>query len=75
MKYYGVDDIYQLLIDLDMFTEAELKLLTYINGFNIETLEDALYCRYGIRSVDQLLEELQEEEEEEDWEDDEEEAE
>ena len=73
MKYYGVDDIYQLLIDLDMFTEAELKLLTYINGFNMETLEDALYARYGYRSADQLLEELQEEEEEEDEEDEEEE--
>ena len=75
MKYYGVDDIFEMLIDLEMFTEAELKLLTYINGFNIETLEDALYCRYGIRSVDQFLEELQEEEEEEEEEEPEDEEE
>ena len=73
MKYYGVDDIYQLLIDLGMFTEQELELLTKINGFNFQTLEDALYCRYGYGSIDQFLEELQEEEEEEDEEDEEEE--
>lgn len=64
MKYYSVDDIFNLLIELEMFTAEELNLLTYINGFNMETLEDALYARYGIRSVDQFLEELQEEEEE-----------
>ena len=62
---YDVDYFYNLLVELGMFTEAELKLLTYINGFNMETLEDALYARYGYRSADQLLEELQEEEEEE----------
>ena len=63
---YDVDYVYNLLIELGMFTEEELKLLTYINGFNMETLEDALYARYGYRSADQLLEEIQEEEEPED---------
>ena len=46
-----------------MFTEEELLLLTKINGFNFQTLEDALYCRFGYGSIDQFLEELQEEEE------------
>lgn len=59
---YDVDYLYDLLIDLGMFTKDELNLLTYINGFNMETLEDALYARYGYRSADQLLEELEEEE-------------
>ena len=62
---YGVDDVYNLLIDLGMFTKEELDLLTYINGFNFQTLEDALYCRYGYGSVDQFLEELEGEEREE----------
>lgn len=65
MQYYGVDELYDLLIDLGMFTKGELDLLIYINGFNFDTLENALYCRYGYRSADQFLEELQEEEEEE----------
>ncbi len=60
---YDVDEIYQMLIDLGMFTEKELQLLTYINGFNMNTLEDALYCRFGYRSIEQFLEELEEEEE------------
>ena len=63
MQHYSVDDIYQMLIDLEMFTEEELLLLTKINGFNFQTLEDALYCRFGYGSIDQFLEELQEEEE------------
>ncbi len=58
----NVDYIYNLLVELGMFTEAELNLLTYINGFNMETLEDALYARYGYRSADQFIEELEEEE-------------
>ena len=65
MKYYSVDDIFNLLIELEMFTEQELELLTKINGFNFQTLEDALYCRYGYGSIDQFIEELEEEEEEE----------
>ncbi len=59
---YNVDELYDLLIDLGMFTKGELDLLIYINGFNFDTLGDALYARYGYRSADQLLEELQEEE-------------
>lgn len=58
-KYYSVDEIYELLIALQYFTRGELDLLTYINGFNFDTLEDALYCRYGYRSIDQFLLDLE----------------
>lgn len=75
MEKITVEDLYDLLIDLGMFTEEELLLLTKINGFNFQTLEDALYCRFGYGSIDQFLEELQEEEEEEELEDEEEEEE
>lgn len=68
--YYDVDQIYDLLIELELFTREELNLLTYINGFNMETLEDALYARYGYRDVDQLLEELNGENEDDDGEED-----
>ena len=72
MQYYSVDDVYSLLIDLNMFTAEELELLTKINGFNFQTLEDALYCRFGYRSIDQFIEELEEEEEEEEIQEEEE---
>ena len=63
MKYYGVDEIYELLINLGYFTRGELDLLTYVNGFNMETLEDALYCRYGYRTIEQFIYDLEGEEE------------
>ena len=65
MKKITVEELFELLIDLNLFTKQELQLITCINGFNLQTLEDALYCRYGYGSVDQFLEELEGEEREE----------
>ena len=39
--------VYDKLIDLKLFTKEELELLININGFNLGTLNDALYVRYG----------------------------
>lgn len=71
---YDINYIYDLLIELGMFTEEELQLVTCINGFSIETLSDCLFVRYGY-DVEQFIEELEEnaEEEEEDKEEEEEE--
>ena len=52
----NIDDIYNALIDGSYFTESELDLLTCINGYNIETLNDAIYARYGYRDYEQLIE-------------------
>lgn len=41
------------LIIYEIATENELQLITSINGYNLETLEDVLYCRTGYRSRDQ----------------------
>ena len=49
--------LYLQLVERELFTEAELKLLTDINGFTVETLNDCLFSRYGYRSLDQMLEE------------------
>ena len=51
------DLIYCYYIDAELFTEEELRLLTNINGYNIETLNDALYARYGYRDLEQMMEE------------------
>lgn len=44
------------LIERGLFTFDELKLLTDINGFSVETLNDAIYARYGYRDLEQMLE-------------------
>lgn len=49
-----IDEAYQLLIDNNYFTEEELKLVTDINGYSIETLNDCIYSRYGYRSIEDL---------------------
>ena len=58
------EELFELLIDLNLFTEQELQLVTCINGFSMETLSDCLFCRYGY-DAEQFLEEMQEEEGEE----------
>lgn len=50
-----LDRIYELLIYMDLFTEQELDLITCINGYSIETLDDCCYARYGERSAVDLL--------------------
>jgi hypothetical protein len=59
MKHYEDEVIYtwDKLVDMDLFTDRELELITNINGYNIDTLNDAIYARYGYRSLDQMLEE------------------
>ena len=59
MKQYEDEVIYvwDKLVDMDLFTDRELELITNINGYTIDTLNDAIYSRYGYRSLDQMLEE------------------
>ena len=49
--------LYEELIDRELFTEEELQLITCINGFTVETLNDCLFARYGYRDLSQMLEE------------------
>ena len=53
----NVTEIYEALIEYGYFTEDELTLVTNINGYTIETLNDCIYCRYGYHSFDALMEE------------------
>jgi len=52
-----VNELYNKLIDEGLFTEEELQLITDINGYSIETLNDCIYARYGYRSYEQMTEE------------------
>lgn len=54
----NIDYIYTWLLEHDLFTEAELTLITDMCGYNLETLNTAVYCRYGYRSVIDLMKEI-----------------
>lgn len=45
---------WDVLVEYGIATEDELRLVVAINGTSVETLEDVLYVRTGLRSFDQL---------------------
>ena len=61
--YYDAEEVgtienllYEYYVDSEMFTQEELDLITDINGWNVETFNDALYARFGYRDLEQMLE-------------------
>jgi hypothetical protein len=48
--------IWDYIIESEIATDEELKLVTCINGYNEETLNSVIYARTGYRSVEQLQE-------------------
>ena len=56
MNYNDFNTVYDKLIDNEFFTEEEIRLVCYINGWNIDTLNSAIYVRYGYHDLEQLLE-------------------
>ncbi len=55
-KELNANELWDELIDNELFTYEELKLLSNINGFSIETLNDAIYARCGYRDYEQMME-------------------
>ena len=55
-----IKDMYELtwgvLFKLDLFTYDELILITMLNGDNIDTLNNALFVRYGCHDIEHFLE-------------------
>ena len=49
-------ELWDYLIDYEIATEDEIKLVTSINGTNLDTFESILYSRTGYRSLDQIKE-------------------
>ncbi len=49
-------ELYETLLEQELFTDEELQLLTNINGLSVETLNDAIYSRYGYRDYEQMKE-------------------
>ena len=43
---------YEFLIEEEYFTEAEMILITKLNGLNQQTMDDILYIRFGYHKFD-----------------------
>ena len=53
-----VEKTWDLMVEYNIATDDEINLVTSINGYNMETLNDIIYARTGFRSIDQLMEEV-----------------
>jgi hypothetical protein len=62
--FEDVSELWDKLLEEDLFTEEELQLVTSLNGYSIETLNDALYVRHGYRTHGQMQDEEEDEDEE-----------
>lgn len=60
-----INEIWDFIIDYNIASEETLSIITSINGYSVETLNDVIYAATGYRSMDQFLGEEPEEEPEE----------
>lgn len=49
--------LWDYLIENSIATQEELELITSINGYSVETLNDVIYARTGYHDLEQLQEE------------------
>ena len=55
-EMYYADEIWLDIIGNELFTEEELELIVAINGYSSETLNNALFARYGSLDIEEILE-------------------
>lgn len=55
-----IDEVWDLIIEYNIATDDEIRLVTSINGYNMESLNDIIYVRTGYRDIEQLEDELEE---------------
>jgi len=53
-----LNNMYDTILELELCTFEELELVTCINGFNEQALNDIVYVREGYQTLDQYLEYL-----------------
>ena len=51
-----LSEIWEEIINNGIATEEELQLITGINGYNEESLNDVIYYKTGYRDIEQYLE-------------------
>ena len=55
-----IGTIWDTIIEYGIATEEELSLVTAIDGYNEDTLNNVVYVRTGYNDIEQLLDEEQE---------------
>ena len=50
-----VEEAWDFLKDMCMVSDGTLQVVTAINGYSLETLEDVLYAVTGYRDFDQVM--------------------
>lgn len=55
-----INEVWVLLIEYGVATQEELELVTCINGYNMDTINDVIYARTGYKNIEQLENELEE---------------
>lgn len=51
-----INILWDYLIENQIATKKELELVTYINGYNLNSLNDVLEVRTGYKDLEQYLE-------------------
>ena len=51
MDNMSIETMYDILVNYEIATEEEVNLVTTINGYNIETLQDILEVRTGYKNM------------------------
>jgi len=51
-----IEDVWDYLVEYQIATKEELALITNINGYNEQSLNDVIYARTGYRDIEQLQE-------------------
>ena len=49
--------LWEFIIDNNIATESELQLVTSINGWTEETMNDVIYAKKGLRDYEQCMSE------------------
>ena len=55
----NLNTLYDKIVEYGIATEAEINLVTSINGWNEKAMNDIIYCRTGYRSIEQYEEEME----------------
>lgn len=50
----NIAELWDNIIEYDIATDSELSLITCINGYTEETLNDVIYARTGYRNFEQF---------------------
>ena len=53
-----LNTMYDTMLELELCTFEEIELVTYINGYNEQALNDIVYARTGYNSLEQYTEML-----------------